>query len=311
MLAVFDLGFSALKYKLGDHKGRIVSAYTRMGDDIIVGDEALLSAGSNYLKTPEELVRHYPIFVARAMQSVGTSKADVLTLAVGLPYAFWKAEHGKGIDNPDSAICQIRRSLMALNCCSVANVHVFPQGLGGITTYLNSSEGGWGDGNVMGIDIGFNTVISALYSRGQQKTIYSKTFYKRGVHQMATKLLLPKIEHLAPGRSMTPVEISRILERRELQYGLDRINLSAEIDKSAKTFLEDTISDVVNDIRAEMGSGAEFGEVCFFGGGARYFSNISSERVRINILSEPEYANLHGFEIMALKQIGVEERRVA
>ncbi len=310
MLAVFDLGFSALKYKIGEKKGRIVSAYTRHGDDIVVGEEVLLRTGSNYLKTPEELSRHYASFVEHALREADVAPGQTITLAVGLPYAYLQSEMEKGADNPSSAVCQIRQSLLAISGCQVADVFVFGQGYGGIMHYLNHSGSLWGDGNIMGIDIGFNTVISTLYSTRRKKVLYNSTSYKRGVHQMATKLLLPKIAHMTPGRSMTPVEISRILERRELQYGLDRIDLSKEIDRSAQTFLEDTIADVVGDLRGEMGSGAEFSDVVFFGGGARYFSTINSSRVRISILHEPEFSNVYGFEVLARK-IMAGERKVA
>lgn len=175
MLAVFDLGFSSLKYKVGEKRGRIVSAYTRHGDDIVVGEEVLLRTGSNYLKTPEDLVRHYASFVAHALQEAAVSPGSDMTLAVGLPFAYMQGEMSKGENNPSSGIFQIKQSLFNIPGYRFADVLVFGQGHGGIMGYLDQPNNQWGDGNIMGIDIGFNTVISTLYSRTHKKVLYNLT----------------------------------------------------------------------------------------------------------------------------------------
>jgi len=73
MVFVCDLGFSALKWVYGEKKGRIISAYRRTHDgQILVGDDALLTAGSSYLKTVEDLVHFYPTFAA--LWSLGSRK---------------------------------------------------------------------------------------------------------------------------------------------------------------------------------------------------------------------------------------------
>ena len=300
---VCDLGFSALKWKYGESKGRIVSAYTRQDRGIVLGEDALLGAGSSYIKTPDELVRFYPPFVEQAARDARLSADSELALVVGLPYGFWLNESAKDASQEVSAIEQLKQTLLR---GPFWNVFVFPQGLGGVIGHLNNHGGN--SGNVLGIDIGFNTVISTLYSRKSERIIYGETYYKRGVHQMAVKLLLPKIAHYIPGRSLTPVEISYLMEKGYIQYGLDQIDLKPEIEQVSRVYMEDTLADIIGDLRAHLGGAADFSEVVFFGGGARLFKGISSHKVEITILADPEYANAIGFEKLALNRLAKGEQ---
>ena len=292
---VCDLGFSALKWKHGDSTGRIVSAFMRQDKGIVFGEDALLGAGSSYIKTPDELVRFYPAFVDQASKHARLSADAELALAVGLPYGFWLHESAKDASREVSAIEQLKQ---ALRRGPFRHVFVFPQGLGGIIAHLSVHEGT--SSNVLGIDIGFNTVISTLYSRKSRKIIYGETYYKRGVHQMAVKLLLPKIAHCVPGRSLTPVEVSYMMEKGYIQYGLERTDLKQEIELASSIYMKDVLADIVGDLRAHLGGAADFTDVLFFGGGARQFKGISSHKVDITILPNPEFANAAGFELLAL-----------
>ena len=47
---VCDLGFSSAKWMYEERQGRIISAFRYDGDNLLVGEEALLSSGSSYLK---------------------------------------------------------------------------------------------------------------------------------------------------------------------------------------------------------------------------------------------------------------------
>lgn len=301
---VCDLGFSALKWKYGESKGRIVSAFTRQDRAIILGEDALLGTGSSYIKTPEELVRFYPPFVEQAASDAGIPAEADLVLAVGLPYGFWLNESAKDSSQEVSAIAQLKQTLSR---GPFQIVFVFPQGLGGIISHLNGTNGN--SGNVLGIDIGFNTVISTLYSRKSGRIIYGETYYKRGVHQMAVKLLLPKIANYIPGRSLTPVEISYLMEKGYIQYGLDQIDLKPEIEQASRVYMEDTLADIVGDLRAHLGGAGDFTEVVFFGGGARLFKGISSHKVQVTIIPDPEYANAGGFEQLALNRLAKGEKQ--
>ncbi|APG24000.1 ParM/StbA family protein [Syntrophotalea acetylenica] len=288
MLFVCDLGFSSLKWIYGEKRGRIFSAYRRGSDgQTVVGDEALLSAGSSYIKTVEELVHCYPVFV-EAAASAGNVTQDS-PLVVGVPYGAWTTDKGRPAG-------LIRTLTKVLNGSGWTDVRVLPQGLGGIRLFLSQHPDE--NGNVLAVDIGFNTVIFTLFSGANREIIYGDTFYKRGVHQMATQLLLPNIRDFAPSRTFTPVEVSYLIEQGYIQYGFDRHDIRHDIEKAAKTYIEDVLRDIHGELQAHLGLKADFGTVLIFGGGATLIRDtISSTKVTIKILAEPEFANASGFAL--------------
>jgi hypothetical protein len=149
----------------------ITSAFRRHGESLILGDAALVLSAASYLKTIEELVRYYPVFVERCMCEAEVDDENI-SLAVGLPYTYWQEQ-----DKPGGIIPMLVKSLAG---GAIKDVAVYPQGLGGIRDYLDNvvernSE------NLLGIDIGFNTVIFTLFSPQKRNIIYGKTLNKRGV----------------------------------------------------------------------------------------------------------------------------------
>lgn len=286
---VCDLGFSSLKWTYGERKGRVVSACQHQGNQLIVGEEALLQAGSSYLKTIEDLVHYYPVFVRQAAMEAGVE--GEARLVVGLPYSVWQAEK----DKPAGLVSTLRKVLEA---SGYPEVMVLPQGLGGVRLFLERPEEF--PGNTLGIDIGFNTVIFTLYSPEKRTIIYGDTFNKRGVHQMATQLLLPAIRGLAPSRSFTPVEVSYLIERGYLQYGFERHDITAQIADAAKTYIETVLRDIHGELQAHVGLRSEFETVLLFGGGATLIKDqVVARKIRVIILPEPEFANARGFHLIA------------
>lgn len=289
MVFVCDLGFSALKWVYGEKRGRIISAYRRTHDgQILVGDDALMTAGSSYLKTVEDLVHFYPIFVDAAFSAGKVPQGT--PLIVGLPYGAWAAEK-------DRSAGVVSTLTKVLNGSGWPDVRVLPQGLGGVRLFLDQNPGT--NGNVLAVDIGFNTVIFTLFAAGTRNIIYGDTFYKRGVHQMAIQLLLPNIRELAPSRTFTPVEVSYLIEHGYIQYGFERHDISKEIEVAAKAYIEDVLRDINGELQAHLGLKAAFDTVLVFGGGATLIRDtISSNRVNIKILPEPEFANAAGFALV-------------
>ena len=200
---VVDLGFSRAKWLHNSEKGTVRSCFRKSksgvegqsfrGDRYLVGERALLETGSRYLRTVEELGEMYPLFVSACAQKAGLWQDD--TLVVGLPYDYWKAEAAKDKKGVAGAIDALQSSLMGIEGESALNfgrVAVYPQGLGGIKAYLhdNPSE----SGNILAVDIGFNTVIYTLYSCSQEEILTGKIFYKKGIHDMAVNGLFPEIQ---------------------------------------------------------------------------------------------------------------------
>lgn len=283
---VCDLGFSSAKWIYGEKKGRVTSAFRRQGESLVIGDDALVLSAASYLKTVEELVRFYPIFVERCMKEAGIDE-DEITLAVGLPYSYWQEQ-----DKPGGAVPMLTKSLTG---GIIKDVSVLPQGLGGIRDYLENA-GNLPSGNVLGIDIGFNTIIFTLFSPDQRRIIYGMTLNKRGVYQMATEFLLPRIKELAPSGTFTPIEISYLIEKGFLQYGFERHDITREIHESGAEYIRHVLSDIHGELQAHVGMQGNFEKVLLFGGGAAFLKNdLHVKNIEVVTLPEPEYANARGF----------------
>jgi plasmid segregation protein ParM len=286
---VVDLGFSSAKYMYLDQKGRVPSGYRSMAGGYLYGEEAMIKSGSSYLKTPEELLRHYPEFVSICRKKAGVPDDVRVRLAVGLPYLFWEMEN-----RPGGSVEKLADSLRGEN---VEDVFVLPQGLGGVKSYLDTTDGV--KGNILAVDIGFNTVIFTLFSADEGKIIYGNTFNKRGIHQMAVDHVLPRIAHLAPARTFTPLETGILVERGEFQYGFDVFDIKGEISQSAQEYFPAIIDDIYGEIQAESGTYATAPNLLLFGGGASIMDGVLPEKTRFTILPEPEYANARGFSLLA------------
>jgi len=307
---VVDLGFSAAKYLYGDKKkGLIKSCYRKINKDAdgsyqwqgstyLVGEKALLETGSRYLRTIDELIGMYPLFVACAANKAGISEAD--TLVVGLPYTFWHDENQKQKKGKSNAIDTLIRSLESFEVNGVTHsfgsVIVFPQGLGGIKAYLNGN-GAVSHDNILGIDIGFNTVIYNIYSTEEKEILTGGTYYKKGLHDMAVNHL--DISAHLPGRTLTPIEINYIILTGKIQVGFDLIDVRPEIETAVSTYIQDLLQLILGDLKAHGGV-ITFDTVLFFGGGARLIDGLlSSAKINVVIQNEPEYANARGFLIKA------------
>jgi len=289
---ICDLGFSALKWMHRQRKGRIVSAMQHEGSRLLIGDEALVLAGSSYLKTIEELVHYYPVFVERAAREAEIATGSA-RLVVGLPYGVWHTEK----DEPAGMVATLRKLLSASGWPEAL---ILPQGLGGVRLYLAKTPRL--QGNILGIDIGFNTVIFTLYAPERKTIIHGDTFYKRGVHQMATRHLLPAIRKFAPSRSFTPVEISCLIEEGFIQYGFDRHDIGREISQAARDYVEVILRDIRGELLAHAAGKSSFETVLLFGGGARLVrEHLSAGNVNLVILDEPEFANAAGFAVIAAR----------
>jgi hypothetical protein len=306
---VVDLGFSSAKWLYNEKKGSIMSCYRKVkdeaghsfkGDSYIIGERALLSTGSHYLRTIEELLELYPLFVGISALKAGIEFSDD-SLTVGLPYDFWKSENEKRKRGSANAIDILTESLSSINFnerqYKFNKINILPQGLGGIKAYLSQNNNP--TGNILAIDIGFNTVIATLYSTTEGEILTGRTYYKKGLHEMAVNLLMPDIQKHIQGKTLTPIEINYIIQAGKLQIGFDLIDITPEITASINAYIKDLFSLIFGDLKAHFGV-VRFETVLLFGGGARYLENkVESSRVKIIVLSDPEYANAEGFFIRA------------
>jgi plasmid segregation protein ParM len=310
-----DLGFSAAKFVCGDKKGMVKSCFRKTrdgegfsfgGDNYLIGERALLQTGSHFLRTTEELIAYYPLFVGVASEKSRIDHGD--NLAVGLPFDCWKAESSKQKRGACNAIDGLTASLKLISFnrkeLSFERVLVYPQGLGGIKTYLATGENT--GGNILAIDIGFNTVISTIYSQAENEILAGRTFYKKGLHDMAVNLLMPDIASHIGGKTLTPLEVNYLVETGHIQVGFDLIDIRPEINVAANTYIQDLLTMIIGDLKAHGGV-ITFETILLFGGGARLLDGkLEATKVKIVTLPEPEYANARGFQIKTNEIMGVQ-----
>jgi hypothetical protein len=286
---VCDLGFSSAKWISGGKKGRVLSVYQNRGggEDPLIGEDALDNPGGvAYLRTPQHLVKHYRFFLEKCLDEAGVKGA--VKVGVGLPVQFYEEQSKiKG-----GAIDALKTSLISER---VKDVTVLPQGIGGIRSYM-ITDGKEKTGLVLGIDLGFNTLIYTLFDPKRSKVVFTDTLYKRGISQLASNYLMPKIADFTTGLSMTPVELSRLMEQGYITNGTDKIDLLPEIKSAAGEYMEAILAEIMEDVRANISITRPLETIIFFGGGSNHLKGkIGSDKIEVKILPEPEYANARGF----------------
>lgn len=285
---VCDLGFSSAKWIFGNKVGRVISAYQDRGDgQPLLGEDALDNPGGvAYIRTPQHLVKYYPLFLEKCLDEAGVE--GEVKVGVGLPVQFYEEQQR----SKDGAIAILGKTLLSER---VKDVLILPQGIGGIRSYL--VDGGHErSGLVLGVDIGFNTIIYTLYDPQRSKVVYTETLYKRGISQLVANYLMPKISDFTSGLSMTPVELSRLMEQGYLTVGTDRHDLMPEIRAASQEYINNILSEIMEDVKANLSITRPLETVLFFGGGATHLKEkIGSEQVEVKVLPQPEYANARGF----------------
>ena len=284
---VAEFGFSSMKWEYGGASGRVISLYMERAGQTLVGEEALRAlTGASYIRTPEALVKYYPKFLAQAMKEAGV--AEQVRVVVGLPAGYW--EEQRAISG--GAIDQLENSLRS---DLVHDVVVLPQGLGGIQAYLDT-PGALKSGLILGVDFGFNTVISTLFDLDNNYVVTSETMWDRGVSQMIKNYLEPKIVEHASGRGMNPVERARLIENGYIQTGFTNIDITPEIKMASHEYMNDTLGELLEIMKGNISAVTPIGAVVFFGGGANYLDKFDAADLPTVILDRPEHSNANGFK---------------
>lgn len=285
---VCDLGFSSAKWIFGNNRGRVISVYQeRANGQPLLGEDALDNPGGvAYIRTPQHLVKYYPLFLEKCLDEAMVE--GEVKVGVGLPVQFYEEQQrSKG-----GAVDVLGETLLSER---VKEVLILPQGIGGIRSFL-ISEGSKKNGLILGVDIGFNTIIYTLFDPQRSKVVFTDTLYKRGISQLAANYLMPKIADFTSGLSMTPVELSRLMEQGYLTVGTDRHDLMPEIAAASQEYINNILSEIMEDVKANLSITRPLETVVFFGGGATHLNGkIGSERVEVKVLPQPEYANARGF----------------
>lgn len=174
---------------------------------------------------------------------------------------------------------------------------VLPQGLGGVVFW--SGQNPDHVGNILALDVGFSTIIMSLYAPKSGKIIYSSTKFNHGVKRLGNEYLAPKIASFAPSRTLTPPSLCMIMERGVISYGMNKQDVTQQLNEAVGEYVAQTLEDVVSELKANVGEAMDFDTLLFFGGGARHIDGRVGDKdspCNIVIMEEPEMANARGFK---------------
>lgn len=286
-ILVVELGFNSAKYICGAKKGRVPSAFRCKPGGYIYGEDAMVRTGFSYLKTPAELFRHYPQFIKLCRKLAGAQDRNV-KLAIGLPARYINES------KPGGDVYSLKRSLLAEG---FDVVHVLPQAFGGIISFLTEKKKS--KGNTIVVDIGFNTVIFTFFSEDGGEILYANTLTKRGISQLGKELVLPLIAHLSPFGTFTPLETSILMERGEVQYHFETIDIRSEVQQASEEYVKALFDEILGEIKMAVAPLPVSINFALLGGGAALLSRSLPSNMPFTILSEPEYANARGIGALA------------
>lgn len=279
-ILVVDLGFNSAKYICGAQKGRVPSAFRCKPGGYVYGAEAMLRSGFSYLKTPAELLRHYPEYVKLCRKLAGAQDRDV-KLAIGLPARYIIGSR------PGDCVYQLKQALLDEG---FGDVHILSQTFGGIISFTDEIERP--RGNTIVVDIGFNTVFFTLFSEDCGGCIHAKALKKRGISQLAVELVLPRIAHLLSFRTCTPLEISRLMERGEINSIFETIDIRSYFQPAAQEYVRALFDDIQGEIESEEDlPPVDDLNYVLIGGGAALLSGSLPANMPFTILNEPEWVS--------------------
>ena len=114
-----------------------------------------------------------------------------------------------------------------------------------------------------------------------------------------SSFLLPRIKDLAPSVTFTPVEIAFLIEKGYLQYGLERHDVTREIQEAGVAYIEHIIRDIQGEFQTHVGMHADYDRVLLIDGGAAFLKNaLPARNFEVIVRPEPEYANARGFQTL-------------
>lgn len=286
---VCELGFSYAKWLFEEKKGKVLSVFMQNAGGVpLIGKQALdRPGGVSYILNSEEMVNCYPWFLEKCLDDAGVEKDEHVRVAVGLPVEYWEQQG----EIEEGAIDKLSKSLLSNR---VKEVVVMPQGLGGVRDFLSTLKK-MPDGYILGVDIGFNTVIYTIYDPTSQEMIANHTMWKRGVNQMVDQFLMPLIKQKISGKNITPPEVAFMMERGYYTDGFDKVDLKKQIKEASNSYRDNILKEILALVKDSISITNPLAQVIFFGGGSTYLDDMSNYTVDVKVLPEPEFANARGF----------------
>lgn len=279
MILSVDFGFGNVKAVTDGSRVIFRSIFAHSGNGEVFVSDPMRDSRVFSPQTVEDLAELYPVVVREAMRRVMVR--EVQTVACGLPLQSWVAAR-----ELRHVIAERIRSGVG-----VEDVRVYPQ----------TASCAWlCEGDVLVIDIGFNTVISCLM-RGRE-IFHSRTYYRHGAVVLAERVNshIERILSLT-GRTLSPGELDAVVMTGRFQSGLDVHDLSGFVHDARKRYIYETIHMVIKDIKVDLSGAVSFSNLLVVGGLAGDVK-LHSERVNIMVPVDAIFANANAFLLRAREE---------
>ena len=209
----------------------------------VVGNDALSSGGSaDYVKTEEDLVKLYPLFLLSVAKREGieVDKNNPIKVIVSLPldtYLFHRQLQKEGRENLITRLINNSREYGF-------DPVVRPQGISALEYILekgivNLKKGEEKrEGNILLIDGGFNTVNVAVVSP-KMEVLYVKTFVdEAGVRKLLEDFFVEELKEQGIPVSSNLVAIKEVFISGKVPIGLRDVDITPQKEKATKRFID-------------------------------------------------------------------------
>jgi hypothetical protein len=265
--------------------GDKATGYLWQGTRYVVGEPWNESTeAEKYSKDISYLIDYSPLFVTHALKNI-IEIPEVL--AIGLPLEQFRSHRE-----------MLRKCLSSFNVDGKTynfDLRVFAQSVGALAHYTHlHTPSPEEDGFV--IDVGFNTALILRYQSLQAKSDGSGQYSQFGIMRALETLGSSLKSNL--GESFTPLELNQICQQGFVKKFGNKIDVSELIKAAITNHIETLCMTIENDYGRQL---SRVDRLVLAGGGAYSMARKLPEKYSeyAVILQNPEYANAHGYWLLA------------
>lgn len=280
---------SAVKYEeemwtdYGDSKSDSVyevdSVKYRVGTSAV--EDAFSTTSESFLMKYSFLLIYHAV---KNIEKVKNTKIDNVNISMGVSLANWKVK--------EQIVENIRRGLSKFGV-TVSKISIYPQGRGVLQDMQKR------DGNIVVVDVGFNTLDVLNFKNGQPNPTKSKAIPGFGM----VKVISDFSRYLTReyGLHITLQETKDVFLKRAVVVNGEIIDLSEMIKREKKKYSDF----IVGEIEAVFGEDylKKANLVIFAGGGAYYIDNRDMPPNRVFCQPPYEYSNVRGYYMLSFGSI--------
>lgn len=297
-----DIGFSSCKcvymgqeWKFPSHiaparlstvdLGDKATGYLWQGTRYVVGEPLnKVTEAEKYSKDISYLIQYSPLFVAHALNKIPEVPE---ILALGLPLEEFRSHREKLRKNLSSFVIDGKNHNFELR--------VYAQSVGALAKYIHSHSPPMEEDGFV-IDIGFNTALVLRYQSLQAKSDGSGQYSQFGIIRALETLGSSMKKNL--GESFTPLELNEICQQGYVKKFGNKIDVTELVKVAISSHIETLVMTIENDYGRQL---SRVDRLVLAGGGAySLVPNLPEKYLQFAVMLErPEYANAHGYCLLA------------